>query len=80
MMTRGGTVALSPLPDHWLPSFNFNVEEWDAEGLHYETQAICRTLVTARAAFEVAVEEKPAGRFMIRQRIRVVKRHPERDR
>jgi hypothetical protein len=21
--------------DHWLPGFNFNVEEWDAEGLHY---------------------------------------------
>jgi len=22
---------LNPLPDHWLPSFNFNVEERDAE-------------------------------------------------
>jgi hypothetical protein len=21
--------------NHWLPGFNFNVEEWDAEGLHY---------------------------------------------
>jgi hypothetical protein len=21
-------------PDHWLPGFNFNVEEWDAKGLH----------------------------------------------
>ena len=58
--------------DHWLPGFNFNVEEWDDKGLHYETLAICRTLALARAAFEVAVEEKPAGRFMIRSRTRVV--------
>jgi hypothetical protein len=28
--------------NHWLPGFNFNVEEWDAKGLHYETLAICR--------------------------------------
>jgi hypothetical protein len=35
--------------DHWLPGFNFNVEEWDAEGLSYETLAICRTLALARA-------------------------------
>ena len=35
--------------DHWLPGFNFNVEEWDAEGLHYETLAICRSLALARA-------------------------------
>jgi hypothetical protein len=33
----------------------------------------------ARAAFEVAVKEKPGGRFMIRNRTRVVKRHPEGD-
>jgi hypothetical protein len=25
--------------DHWLPGFNFNVEEWDEKGLHYETPA-----------------------------------------
>jgi hypothetical protein len=29
--------------------------------------------------FAVAIEEKPAGRFMIRSRTRVVKRHPEGD-
>jgi hypothetical protein len=29
--------------------------------------------------FAVAVEKKPTGRFMIRQRTRVVKRHPEDD-
>jgi hypothetical protein len=29
--------------DHWLPGFNFNVEEWDEKGLHYETLAICRS-------------------------------------
>jgi hypothetical protein len=57
--------------DHWLTGFNFNVEEWDAEGQHYETLAICRTLAFARAVFEVAVEEKSAGRFMIRSRTRV---------
>jgi hypothetical protein len=45
----------------------------------YETLAICRSLALARAAFEVAIKHKPAGRFMIRNRIRVVKRHPEGD-
>jgi hypothetical protein len=64
--------------DHWLPGFNFNVEEW-FEGDRCETLAICRTLALARAAFTVAVEEKPTGRFMIRNRIRVVKRYPEGD-
>jgi hypothetical protein len=29
--------------------------------------------------FAVAIEEKPVGRFMIRSRMRVVKRHPEGD-
>jgi hypothetical protein len=58
--------------DHWLPGFNFNVEEWDAAWQTYETLAICRSLALARAAFAAAVEEKPAGRFMIRNRIRVV--------
>jgi hypothetical protein len=38
-----------------------------------------RLFELARAAFEVAIAEKPAGRFMIRHRIRVVKRHPEGD-
>jgi len=33
----------------------------------------------ARAAFAAAIAEKPSVRFMIRQRIRVVKRHPEGD-
>jgi hypothetical protein len=60
-------------------AFNFNVEEWSATGLTYETLAICRTLDQALAVFAVAVEEKPAGRFTIRSRTRVVKRHPEGD-
>jgi hypothetical protein len=64
--------------NHWLPGFNFNVEEW-FEGDRYETPAICRTVALVCAAFEVAVEEKPAGRFMIRSRTRVVQRHPEGD-
>jgi hypothetical protein len=71
-------MALSPLPDHWLPGFNFNVEEW-FEGDRYETLAICRSLELAYGAFKVAVAEKPSGRFMIRHRIRAVKRHPEGD-
>jgi hypothetical protein len=65
--------------NHWLPGFNFNVEEW-FEGDRYETLAICRSLALARAVFAVAVEEKPAGRFMIRSRTRVMRRHPEGDR
>ncbi len=64
---------------HWLHGFNFNVEEWDERGKHYSTLAICRTLAYARAAFKEAIAEKPAGRFMIRSRTRVVKRHPEGD-
>jgi hypothetical protein len=65
--------------NHWLPGFNFNVEEWDAEGRTYETLAICRSLELARAAFAAAIAEKPAGRFMIRSRTRVVQRHPKGD-
>jgi hypothetical protein len=47
------------------------------KGLNYETLAICRSLALAHAVFAAAVAEKPAARFMIRQRIRVVKRHPD---
>jgi hypothetical protein len=58
-------MALSPPLDHWLPGFNFNVEEWDAKGLHYETLAIFRTLALARAAFISASRPASggAGRF-----------------
>jgi hypothetical protein len=41
-----------------------------------------RTLINrrlARVAFAAAIAEKPAGRFIIRSRTRVVKRHPEGD-
>jgi hypothetical protein len=38
-----------------------------------------RTLALARAAFAATVAEKPAGRFTIRSRTRVVKQHPEGD-
>jgi hypothetical protein len=64
--------------DHWLPAFNFNVEEWFA-GDRYETLAICRSLELARAAFAAAIAEKPTARFMIRNRTRVVKCHPDGD-
>ena len=53
--------------DHWLPGFNFNVEEW-FPGDRYETLAICRSLSSAHAAFAAAVAEKPAAQFMIRNR------------
>ena len=33
----------------------------------------------ARVVFEATIAKKPAGRFMIRSRTRVVKRHPEVD-
>jgi hypothetical protein len=46
--------------DHWMPGFNFNVEEWDAKGLHYETLAICRNLTLAHAAF-AAARSPPVG-------------------
>jgi hypothetical protein len=32
-----------------------------------------------QSAFEVAIKDKPAGRFMIRSRTRVVARYPEGD-
>jgi hypothetical protein len=48
-------------------------------GDHYETLAICCTLELARAVFAAAIAEKPASRFMIRSRTRVVKRLPEGD-
>jgi len=64
--------------DHWLHGFNYNVEEW-FEGDRYETLAICRQLAFARAVFNAAIADKPTGRFMIRGRTRVVKRHPEGD-
>jgi hypothetical protein len=65
-------------PGHWLPGFNFNVEEW-FEGDRCETLAVCRMLELARAVFAAAVAEKPGGRFMICHRIRIVKRYPEGD-
>ena len=51
--------------DHWLPAFNFNIEEW-SEDDRYKTQAIYRTLPLAHAVFAVVIEEKLTGRFMIR--------------
>jgi hypothetical protein len=79
MATSRVRVDLECPQDHWLPGFNFNVKERDADGLHNETLAICRSLALARAVFAAAIGEKPAGRFMIRSRMRVVKRHPEGD-
>ena len=64
--------------NHWLPGFSFNVEEW-FEGDQYETLVICRSFAVARAVFDTAIAEKPADYFTIRQRIRVVKKHPEGD-
>jgi hypothetical protein len=38
-----------------------------------------RSLELARAVFKFVIEEKPAARFMIRSRTRVVKRHLDRE-
>ena len=49
--------------NHWLPGFNFNVEEWSATGQTYETLAICRTLALAHAAFpEQSRRSRPGDR------------------
>jgi hypothetical protein len=53
------------MQDHWLPGFNFNVEEWDAKGAKLRNAGnlpLARTsLSLARAAFAAAIAEKPAG-------------------
>jgi hypothetical protein len=36
--------------NHWLPGFNFNVEEW-FEGDRFETLAICHMLTHAPADY-----------------------------
>jgi hypothetical protein len=46
--------------DHWLPGFNFNVEEW-FEGDQYETLAICRTLALARTNKKGRREKEKTG-------------------
>jgi hypothetical protein len=51
------------------------VEAWDATGQTYRRWRS----PLACTAFAVAVAEKPAGQFMIRNWTRVVKRHPEGD-
>ena len=48
--------------DHWLPGFNFNVEEWDAEGLHYETLAICLCMSAAQAVKPPCAASRAASR------------------
>jgi hypothetical protein len=57
-------LALTPPPDHWLPGFNFSVEEWDAQGQTYETLAICRTLALARARSKLR-RPRLAGAFLL---------------
>jgi len=47
LRAEGGSAVLQ---DHWLPGFNFNVEEW-FEGDRCETLAICRSLAVGRAVF-----------------------------
>jgi hypothetical protein len=59
--------------DHWLPGFNFNVEEWDGKRQTYETLVIRSMLILATPHSKL--QPKPASRFMNPQRTRVVKRH-----
>lgn len=63
--------------EHWLPGFNFNVEEWTEGGKDIErTIAICSTVWAANAVFNAAIREKPAGWYMIRNRTRAMRRYP----
>jgi len=66
--------------DYRQPEFNFKVEEWgDTKGQTYETLATCCTVELARVVFAAAIAKKPAGRFVIRSRTRVIQRHPDGD-
>lgn len=65
---------------HWLPSFNLNLEEWDAEGQTYETLVICRSLELAPRRIRGCDRGEARRRFMIRSRTWVVQRHPQGDR
>src|ERR1051325_237015 len=58
--------------NHWLHGFNYNVEARDADGLHYETLAICRQLAHGRAVFKEVAAENPTGKFMIRRTLLLV--------
>jgi hypothetical protein len=60
LRAEGGSAVLQ---DHWLPGFNFNVEEWDEKGLHYETLAICRALTRAVPFFDDRHDLKGTPRF-----------------
>ena len=72
--------SVSMPQDHWLPGFNFNVEEWDAKGLTYETLAICRSRALARAAFAAANRREARRPIHDPQpHARVVQPHPEGD-
>jgi len=54
--------------NHWLPGFNFNVEEWDAKGQTYETLAICRTLAAAYAAFAAGLRRETRRALLLPRR------------
>ena len=56
----------------------FKVERWSSNGQLVEKElAICEDIIAARGAFRAAVEEWPDKRFTLRQRIRVLAKHPE---
>jgi len=65
--------------DYREPVFNFNVVEWDAKGQTYETLANCCSIELAGVVFAAAIAKKPAGRFVVRSRTRVVQRNPQGD-
>jgi hypothetical protein len=73
---KGGMVGISrhiSCCKPTLPGFNFNVEEWDAEWLRYETLAICRslTLVPLRQHY-CALH---ANMFLVRRADAVMEQH-----
>ncbi len=51
----------------------------EVQALHIAHRDRLRKALLMTAARKPAIEEKPTGKFMIRSRTRVVKRHPEGD-
>lgn len=55
----------------------YKVEQWTREDLHIARLLYAgNSLDTARATFDAAVTHRPAGRFTIRQRARVIDKWP----
>jgi hypothetical protein len=64
--------------DEWIEGFPFTVEEWhDTGGVC--VLAHCLDLALAEAIFEAEIRKNANRRLTIRDRARVVQRHPSAD-